>query len=203
MDYNTQNNEYDFARAYFLPDEYEVWRGKSKGMNPNQKKILVPFGIFALIFAIFWMVTASRIGGAFGSFESSFGTNGFEGLFGSPRFPATPSKIGGIFGLFGLPFVAIALYLVFGRNAIGKNTYYVITNKKIYRSQAGRVDMVELANLPPMRIEGHSNGAGSIYFGEHHYRSHGKNHYGVVFSIENVDNIAEVQRIIAEQTKNY
>ena len=203
MDYNTQNNEYDFARAYFLPDEYEVWRGKSKGMNPNQKKILVPFGIFALIFAIFWMVIASRIGGAFGSFKSSFGMNGFEGLFGSPGFSATPSKIGGIFSLFGLPFVVIALYVAFGRNAIGKKTYYVITNKKIYRSQAGRVDMVDLANLPPMRTQGHSNGAGSVYFGEHHYRSNGRNHYGVVFSIENVDNIAEVQRIISEQTRNY
>ena len=113
------------------------------------------------------------------------------------------SAVGGPFGLFGLPFIAVGAYIVFGKNIVGKKTYYVITNKKIYRSQAGRVDMVDLANLPPMRTQGHSNGAGSIYFGEHHYRAHGKTHYGVVFSIENVDNIAEVQRIISVQARNF
>ena len=171
MDYNTQNNEYDFARGYFLPDEYELWRGKSKGMNSQQKMFMIPFGIFFLGFALFWTVTASAVGGPF--------------------------------GLFGLPFIAVGAYIVFGKNIVGKKTYYVITNKRIYRSQAGRVDMVDLANLPPMRTQGHSNGSGSIYFGEHHYRSHGRNHYGMVFSIENVDNIAEVQRIISEQIRNY
>ena len=171
MDYNTQSNEYGFARAYFLPDEYELWRGKSNGVNPRQKMLMIPFGIFFLAFAIFWTVSATRIGGPF--------------------------------GLFGIPFIAVGAYTVFGRNIVGKKTYYVITNKKIYRSQAGRVDMVDLANLPPMRIEAHQNGAGSIYFGEHHYRSNGRNHYGVVFTIENVDGIAEVQRIISEQTRNY
>ena len=170
MDYNTQNNEYEFARAYFLSDEYELWRGKSKGMDPQQKITMIPFGIFFLGFAIFWTVTASATGG--------------------------------LFGLFGLPFIAVGSYLVFGKGIVGKKTYYVITNHKIYRSRAGRVDMVDIANLPPMRVVGHKNGAGSIYFGEHHYRSHGKNHYGVVFSIENVDNIAEVQRIISEHIRN-
>ena len=171
MEYNSQNNEYDFARGYFLPDEYELWRGKSKGMDPHQMITMIPFVLFFLGFAIFWTITASNVGGAF--------------------------------GFFGLPFIAVGIYLVFGKGIIGKKTYYVITNKKIYRSQAGRVDMVDLANLPPMRVVGHQNGAGSIYFGEHHYRSNGKNHYGVVFTIENVDNIADVQRIISEQTRNY
>ena len=170
MEYNTHNNEYEFAREYFLPDEYELWRGKSKGMDPHQKMIMIPFGIIFLAFALFWTVSASAMGGPF--------------------------------GLFGLPFIAVGAYIVFGQNIVGKKTYYVITNKKIYRSQAGRVDMVDLANLPPMRMTGHSNGAGSIYFGEHNYRAHGKTHYGVVFSIENVDNIAEVQRIISEQIRN-
>ena len=170
MEYNTHNNEYEFARGYFLPDEYELWRGKSKGMDPHQKMIMIPFGIVFIAFALFWTASASAIGGPF--------------------------------GLFGLPFIAVGAYIVFGKNIVGKKTYYVITNKRIYRSQAGRVDMVDLANLPPMRTQGHSNGAGSIYFGEHHYRMNGRNHYGVVFSIENVDNIAEVQRIISEQIRN-
>jgi hypothetical protein len=170
MEYNTHNNEYEFARGYFLPDEYELWRGKSKGMDPHQKMIMIPFGIIFIAFALVWTVGASAVGGPF--------------------------------GLFGLPFIAVGAYIVFGQNIVGKKTYYVITNKKIYRSQAGRVDMVDLANLPPMRTTVHSNGAGSIYFGEHHYRSNGRNHYGVVFSIENVDNIAEVQRIISEQIRN-
>ena len=170
MDYNTQNNEYDFARGYFLSDEYELWRGKSKGMNSQQKMFMIPFGIFFLGFALFWTMTASAVGGPF--------------------------------GLFGLPFIAVGAYIVFGKNIVGKKTYYVITNKRIYRSQAGRVDMVDIANLPPMRVAAHSGGAGSVYFGEHHYRAHGKTHYGVVFSIENVDDIATVQRIISEQIRN-
>ena len=171
MEYNSQNNEYGFARGYFLPDEYELWRGKSKGMDPHQMITMIPFGLFFLGFAIFWTITASNVGGAF--------------------------------GFFGLPFIAVGIYLVLGKGIIGKKTYYVITNKKIYRSQAGRVDMVDLANLPPMRVVGHQNGAGSIYFGEHHYRSNGRNHSGVVFTIENVDDIANVQRIISEQIRNY
>lgn len=169
MNYNSQDNEYEFARAYFLPDEYELWRGRSKGMDPRQKMMMIPFGIFFLGFAIFWTVSASMAGG--------------------------------FFGLFGLPFIAVGAYLVFGRNIVGKKTYYVVTNHKIYRSQAGRVDMIDMSNLPPMRVAGYKNGAGSIYFGEHHYRSGGKNHYGVVFSIENVDDIASLQRIISEQIR--
>ena len=169
MDYNTNNNEYDFTRAYFLPDEYELWRGRSKGMDPRQKMTMIPFGIFFLGFAIFWTVSASAAGG--------------------------------FFGLFGLPFIVVGAYLVFGKNVVGKKTYYVITNKRIYRSQAGRVDMVDLANLPPMRVVAHNGGAGSIYFGEHYYRTGRNNHYGVVFSIENVDDIATVQRIVSEQIR--
>ncbi len=170
MDYNTQNNEYEFARAYYFTDEYELWRGKSNGMPPHQKLMMIPFGLFFLIFSLFWTITASSAGGAF--------------------------------GLFGLPFIAVGVYLVFGRGIVGKKTYYVITNHKIYRSQAGRIDMVEFANLPPMRVEVHQNGAGSVYFGEHHYRSNGRNNYEVVFTIENVDDIAIVQRIISEQVRN-
>lgn len=170
MDHNTQNDEYGFARAYFLPDEYEIWRGKSKGMSPTKNLTMIPFGVFFLAFALFWTISAS--------------------------------SAGGFFGVFGLPFIAVGMYMVFGENIVGKKTYYVITNKKIYRSQAGRVDMVDLSNLPPMRTEGYKNGAGSIYFGEHHYRSNGRNHYGVVFTIENVDDIATVQRIISEHIGN-
>ena len=169
MDYNTSNNEYGFARVYFMPDEYELWRGKSKGMDPHQKMMMIPFGIFFLAFAIFWTVSATAAGG--------------------------------FFGLFGLPFIAVGAYIVFGKNIVGKKTYYVITNKRIYRSQAGRVDMVDLANLPPMRVVAHNGGAGSIYFGEHYYRTGRNNHYGVVFSIENVDDIATVQRIVSEQIR--
>jgi len=139
-------------------------------MSTHQKMFMIPFGLFFLVFAIFWTATASMTGG--------------------------------LFGLFGLPFIALGAYIVFGKNMVGKKTYYVITNRKIYRSQAGRVDMIDMSNLPPMRVQGHQNGAGSIYFGEHHYRSGGSNHYGVVFAIENVDNIADVQRIISEAQKN-
>ena len=170
MDGYSQNNEYSFARPYFSADEYELWRGKSNGMDSHQKIIMIPFAVFFLGFALFWTATAT--------------------------------SAAGIMGLFGLPFIAVGAYMLFGKNIIGNKTYYVVTNRKIYRSQAGRVDMVDLANLPPMRVVGHSNGRGSIYFGEYQYRSHGKNHYGMVFSVDNVDNIAELQRIIGEALRN-
>ncbi len=104
---------------------------------------------------------------------------------------------------FGLCFVAVGMYLAFDKQFLDRNTKYVITNRKIYRSRSGKVDMIDLANLPPMRIVEHKGGCGSIYFGESYYKSPGgKPRYGMTFSIDCVDNIVEVQRILSEAIKN-
>ena len=72
MDHNTQTDEYGFARAYFLPDEYERWRGKSKGISPTKNLTMIPFGVFYLAFALFWTISASSAGGFFGVFGLPF-----------------------------------------------------------------------------------------------------------------------------------
>lgn len=105
---------------------------------------------------------------------------------------------GGLMGIFGLPFIAVGLYVMFGRIITGRKTFYVITNHKIYRSVFGRVDMVDLANLPPMKVVANKNGTGSILFGEYRYRSGKHTHTGSVFSIDNIDDVASVQRIISD-----
>lgn len=108
-----------------------------------------------------------------------------------------------IMSVFGLIFVAVGIYLVIGKPLIDRSTRYVITNKRIYRSRQGKVDMIELSNLPPMRTVEHGGGVGSVYFGESYYRAPGgKSRYGMTFSIDCVENIAEVQRILSEAIGN-
>ncbi|MGM9631899.1 MAG: hypothetical protein ACI3XL_02260 [Eubacteriales bacterium] len=105
---------------------------------------------------------------------------------------------GSLVGLFGLLFIAVGLYVMFGARITRRKTFYVITNHKIYRSIFGRVDMVDLANLPPMRVVANKNGTGSILFGEYHYHSGKHTHTGLVLSIDNIDDVASVQRIISD-----
>ena len=68
--------------------------------------------------------------------------------------------------LWGLPFVGIGAYLLLGspiRAAYLRNrTYYVITNKKIIIKKGSKIEMHDGRDLPPMDIEIHKNGNGTI-----------------------------------------
>ena len=172
MDNNANHSEYDFLKYYFLPDEYILWAGKSKGTDPFQKIFMVPFGVILLLFSSLVIVWGIIDEGNLGPLVT------------------------------GVPFFGMSLYLIFGRALIVKNTIYVVTNYKIYRCRANKVDTLDMKKLPIVRAESRKDGTGTMYFGERTYVAGGKRAYGNDFSIEHVDNFAELQRIISDQTKN-
>ncbi len=105
---------------------------------------------------------------------------------------------GGPEGFVGLIFFFVGIFVIFSGIIKRKSTYYVLTNHKIYRKSSKKIDMLDLANLPPMRVVAYKNGYGSILFGEYQYRSNGKTHNGVTFSLDNIPDVANVQRIISD-----
>ncbi len=169
-----ENNEFDFAKHLLIPGENILWKGKpEKGaIFTRQDIIMIPFSIFWCGFAFFWF---------FGALEA-----------------------GGFFALFGIPFILVGLYLVAGRFFITahlrKNTAYVITNKKIIRKKGKKIDMIEIATLPPMHTELHQNGCGTITFGEPTYSYRSSRSRGYVepaFSLENIADVIRIQALIS------
>lgn len=140
---------YDFCNPYLVGDEYILWKGKPEKGNlfTSSDIFLLPFSIFWLSFSLFWETTAL--------------------LSGAPFF----------FLIWGLPFIAIGIYLLFGRfihNAsLRKKTLYVITNKKIIVKRGNEMKMYEGNSLPPMTITFHKNGNGTIRFSDAEYSGRG------------------------------
>ncbi len=171
-------NEFDFCRGYLTSDEYVTWSGKPEKGNilTASDAFMIPFSIFWCGFAVFWVISATASGAGF-------------------------------FAFFGIPFIAIGFFLVFGRFIfkahMRKTTFYVITNKRIIRKLGRRIDMVELKNMPPISIQMHKNGNGTITIGQpNQYTYHRKdmyyqNGYSAPFTIENISEIAKVQQLIS------
>ena len=175
--YTEMNDEFAFARPYLAPGETILWRGKpEKGhlLGP-QDVFMIPFSILWCGFAIFWFVTA---------------------LINAPL----------PFALFGVPFVCVGLYISIGRffhiAYVRKNTAYVITNHKIIRRRGNKIDMLDAKTMPPIHITAHTDGTGTIQFGQptyYHRRGYGYNGWspnGGIFSMENVPDVARVQQIL-------
>lgn len=167
-----ENNEFDFARHLLIPGENILWKGKPEkgGIFTKQDVFMIPFSIFWCGFAFIWF---------FGVLEA-----------------------GGFFALFGVLFICVGLYLVVGRFFVTaylrKNTAYVITNKKIIRKKGKRVDMMEIASLPPMHTELHKDGRGTISFGASVYTyNRGRQYEGPMFSLENIANVVQIENLIA------
>ena len=173
MKNTSKNTDGEFLTYYFLPDERELWRGKSKGTDPFQRVFMVSFGIVLLLFSLFMTI----------------GTIISEGTL-------APLVVG-------VPFVGVSLYLIFGRGLIVKNTIYVVTNYKIYRCRSNKIDTLDMANLPTVRVETRNDGTGTVYFGERITTSFAMRNitYRNDFVIENVDNIAELEEVIRVYAK--
>ncbi len=176
MDYNRYSVKegYDSFRTYMMEDEEILWKGKPAETKKRSAESALTgcFGIFWLGFSIFWTIGVGVASG-------------------------------GIMGIFGLPFVAFGIYLVFGRpvheKKMRKNTYYMITDKKIMKSYKGRVETIDGRNLPHMTIDGYGDGIGTVYFGERtvYYRN-GKTRTGYAggyFHLENIP-VRDVQEAI-------
>lgn len=163
--------DFSFCSTYLLPGESIVWKGRpEKGhILTSADIIMIPFSIFWLGFALFW---------EFGVIES-----------GIP-----------FFALFGLPFIGVGIYFVFGRFIhkayLRARTFYVVTNKKLIIKKGNRINIYTPHDLPPMTLQMHKNGNGSIYFTNMvHYRS--GRHYTNHIALENLKDVVYAQHAIS------
>ena len=175
--YTEMNDEFAFARPYLAPGEAILWRGKpEKGhLLSGMDVFLIPFGIFYCSFAIFWTVSALTV---------------------------APLP----FAMFGVPFICVGLYITMGRSihtaSVRKRTAYVITNQKIIRRRGNKIDMLDAKTMPAIHVTAHTDGTGTIQFGQptyYHRRAYGYNGWSPnvgIFSMENIPDVARVQQIL-------
>ena len=101
--------------------------------------------------------------------------------------------------LFGLPFVAVGAYLLFGRTLrniyLRGRTFYVITNKKLIIKKGNRITTYQAQDLPPMTLQIHQSGNGTITFTEA-VRYRGGGSYHNYFALENIANPIQAQNAI-------
>lgn len=167
----TTLDNYDFCKPYIMDNEYILWEGApQKGLVLTSRDLaLIPFSLIWLAFSLFWEVSAIRTTGS---------------LF---------------MVLWGLPFVGVGIYLLFGRFwqtiFLHKKTYYIITNKKLIIRTGSKVKIYRSADLPPMNIQHHRDGTGTILFWEAGY-SHGRR-YGTFFSLDHIADVVGAQNAIS------
>ena len=164
-------DNYQFCNPYIIPGESILWRGKPEKGNIITKRefILFPFSLMICGFSVFWELLALKSG---------------------QLFPV----------LWGLPIVAIGIYMLVGRYIqtayLRNKTYYVITNKKIIIKKGNRINMYNGCDLPPMEVEIHKNGNGTILFYEDVYtrRGHRRSNY---IALENLKDVALAQHAVS------
>lgn len=174
-------DDFDFSRPYLTGDEYILWKGK-----PEKGALFTGADLFTTLFSLFWL--------------------GFSLVW---EIIAITSGAPLFFGIFGLPFVAVGVYLLFGRFIytayLRKRTAYVLTNKKIIRKRGNKIDMLDSRDMMPMELTLHRNGNGTISFGYTtvEQRRRGGRSYSYMsnstggFSLENIRDAAEVQKMIS------
>lgn len=162
---------YQFCNAYILPGESILWRGKPEKGNVISGEQLIMIP-FSLIFL---------------AFSLFWEYNAF--LSGIP-----------IMMIWGIPFVAVGLYLLFGRALhdvmMQNKTYYVITNRKIIIKVGNRINMYDAADLPSMSVRIHKNGNGTITFREIYIGRRGRR-YTNFFCLRNLKDVAHAQNAIS------
>jgi hypothetical protein len=131
-------------RSVLHPGERVLWEGQPDvgAYSMRGAWYLIPFSLLWGGFAIFWEVMAITSG--------------------APIF----------FLLWGIPFVALGLYLIFGRVFVARReaarTFYAITDRRVLiESGAFRRTFTEidLRDLPPSTLEQGSDGVGTITLG--------------------------------------
>ncbi len=173
-----QNEIYNFCRGQMGPDEFVLWTGQPEikgNLFTIHDLVNCAFGAFATGFAIFWMKSALSVPGS------------------------------GLFFLFGIPFLAVGLYMFFGRAIYNvymrKRTAYVITNKRIYRRIGRKTDNLPGLNMPAYDTVMHRNGNGTIRFvtAQNAYRSVDRYGRAVVryFTLDNLADVDRAQQAIA------
>ena len=108
----------------------------------------------------------------------------------------------GFLALLGIPFVAMGLYLLVFKKMILQSTRYVITNKKIYRKQLGRVSVKRILEISDIKVQSFGGGYGCIYFGKDDENEGKKFSFSSFDIIEGVSNVSNVHKIIYEAARN-
>lgn len=131
-------------RSELIKDEQVLWEGQPTTYVTFTRgdMFLIPFSILWGGFAIFWEATVF--------------------LSGAPVF----------FLLFGSIFVAVGLYMIFGRFIYKKlkkgRTYYAVTNKRIIAVEAGssrHISAEYIDRIPCINKTVRSDGIGTLVFG--------------------------------------
>ncbi len=134
----------DSISPLLRPGERVLWQGRPEVMAYSLRGAwyLVPFSLLWGGFAIVWEISAVRSGAS---------------LF---------------FSLWGLPFVAIGLYLIFGRILVARRearrTLYGVTDQRVIilaGAFSRRTTEMALGDLPPAQLDERSSGIGTITFG--------------------------------------
>lgn len=164
-------DNYQFCNPYILPGEHILWKGRPEKGNlfTSQEWVMIPFGVFWLGFCLFWEYMALQSGQL-------------------------------IAIIWGLPFVGVGIYLLFGRliqaALLRDKTFYVITNHKILIKKGRKISMYNAQDLPPMEVEIHKNGNGTILFYEDVYTRRGRRR-STYIALENLKDIAHAQNAIS------
>lgn len=164
-------DHYQFCRPYILADETILWKGKPEKGNIITRKetIMFPFSLMVCIFSVFWEYMALQSGVPF-------------------------------FAIWGLPIVAIGLYMLIGRHIqtafLRNKTFYVITNKKLLIKKGNKINLYNGCDLPPMEVEIHKNGNGTILFYEDVYTRKGRRR-STYIALENLKDVAHAQNAIS------
>ena len=139
-----QNESLTQIRKELASGEEIRWTGGPKQglLLTTGDAVMIPFSLLWGGFAIFWEVMAITMGAPF------------------------------FFALFGLPFVAIGLYLIFGRFFhdawTRKKTLYAVTNQRVIIYKGGKTSSIQsifLNDLNGISLVKKSDGTGSIFFG--------------------------------------
>lgn len=169
-------DDFAFCRAYLVEGEQILWKGKpEKGkVFHKQDIIMIPFSVFWLGFSLFWEFTAIKSG--------------------APMF----------FSLWGLPFIAVGIYLLIGRHIMSlylrNKTFYVVTNKRLIIKKGNKLQMCNASELPPMEVQLHKNGNGTIIFWQEVYVRNGRR-TNTYMMLENLSDVARAQNAISSMER--
>jgi hypothetical protein len=182
------NNIPDLFRDELNPGERLIWTGR-----PQQGLILrasdwffIPFSLLWGGFAIFW------------------------------EYLVITSGAPGFIWLFGIPFILVALYLLFGRFFVDQarraKTYYAITNERVIILSGlmnQEVKTLIIKNLPEINTTRTGSGSGTITFGPTHpfawlYTGSGfpdMGRYNISPAFDSIEDVKTVYQIVKRLQK--
>ena len=167
--------------SYLAPRETLRWAGR-----PQQGLMLRPSDAYMIPFSLLWC--------GFAIFWESLAVSG-----GAPLF----------FALWGVPFIAVGLYMVFGRffydAFLRSKTYYALTDRSAFilgGMKGDKLTTVDLKTLAELHLKLGSDGRGSIVFGPDNNRGFG-NRYSVAPSPEfaGISDVNNVYSLIQQQRR--